>query len=115
MILEANIPLLRGAGPAAFESRYQGERDLIYATRSFETVRRNLAVDIAGDYFDLQQARQQIANSTRTIDSLAKEVGRSRGRWRAGKIIQLEVQRAEQDRLFAINNRLSASNNTSRR
>lgn len=108
LILEATIPLLRGAGPAAYESRYQAERDLIYAVRTFEGFRRRLAVDIAGEFFNLQQLRQQITNAEQSITALAREVGRSRALWESGRLIQLEVQRAQQDLLFAINRQVNA-------
>jgi outer membrane protein TolC len=108
MILEANIPLLRGAGLVAYESRFQAERNLIYAVRRFETFRRDLAVEIAGDYFNLQQLRQEIVNAQESIKVFEQEVARATGLWRAGRLIQLEVQRADQDRLVAINRLVDA-------
>lgn len=107
-LLEANIPLLRGAGPAAYESRYQAERDLIYAVRTFEGFRRNLAVDIAGDYFTLQALRQAIVNAERSIEAFTDTMRRAEALWRTGRRIYLDVQRADQDRLFAINNKIAA-------
>ncbi|RME38846.1 MAG: TolC family protein [Planctomycetota bacterium] len=65
LILEGTIPLLRGAGRVAYESRYQAERELIYAVRRFERFRRNFLVDIARDYFDLQGRKAAIANTYR--------------------------------------------------
>jgi outer membrane protein TolC len=62
-ILRADIPLLRGAGRVALESRYQSERALIYAVRSFERFRQAFLVEIARDYFDLQQSRASITNA----------------------------------------------------
>lgn len=108
IILEANLPLLRGAGKVAYESRYQAERNLIYAVRDFERFRRALAVEIAGEYFGLQQLRQEIVNAGESIKVYEQEVARARALWRAGWLIQLEVQRAEQDRLAAENRRLEA-------
>ncbi len=108
LVLEARIPLLRGAGPAAFESRYQAERDLIYAVRAFERFRRVLAVDIAGDYFNLQQLRQEIVNEEESIKSFTSEAERARALWQTGRILQLEVQRADQDRLVAISRKIDA-------
>jgi outer membrane protein TolC len=63
MILEAAIPLLRGAGRAAYESRYAAERELIYAVRRYERFRRSFLVDVAAEYFNLQQAKAAIANT----------------------------------------------------
>lgn len=63
VILEANIPLFRGAGRVAYESRYVAERELIYAVRTYERFRRAFLVDVAGEYFALQQRRSQIKNT----------------------------------------------------
>jgi outer membrane protein TolC len=63
VILEANLPLLRGAGRSAYESRYAAERELIYAVRRFERFRRSFLVDVASEYFNLQQAKASIDNT----------------------------------------------------
>lgn len=63
LILEANVPLLRGAGRAARESRYSAERDLIYAVRDFERFRRSFTVEVAAGYFNLQQLKMAISNT----------------------------------------------------
>jgi outer membrane protein TolC len=62
-ILEANIPLFRGAGRVAYESRYQAERDLIYAVRTYERFRRSFLVQVAAGYFELQLLRSAIDNT----------------------------------------------------
>ncbi len=111
MILQADIPLLRGAGLVAYESRFQAERDLIYAVRNFERFRRNLAVEIAGDFLNLQQLRQQIDNARESVKVFEQEVERARGLWRAGRRIQLEVQRADQDRLKGLTSLVAAEAN----
>lgn len=108
VLLQANIPLLRGAGPVAYETRYQAERQLIYAVRTFERFRRFLAVDIATDYFDLQQLRQRIVNASESIEGFDQLTRRARAFWKAGRVIILDVQRAEQDQLAAINERVDA-------
>lgn len=107
-ILGANIPLLRGAGRVAFESRYQAERDLIYAVRAFEQFRRELAVAVAGDYFNLQQLRQEILNARASAARLEEDIRRARALWEAGRGINLDVQRAEQDHLRAISGEVDA-------
>lgn len=87
VILAANIPLLRGAGRTAYESRYAAERDLVYAIRRFERFRRSFLVDIASEYFSLQQAKASIDNThvsylNRKLDwekaDFMHRVGRSR-------------------------------------
>lgn len=62
-ILEANLPLLRGAGRAARESLYSAERDLIYAVRDFERFRRSFVVRVSAAYFNLQQLKMAITNT----------------------------------------------------
>lgn len=63
LILEANIPLLRGAGRAARESLYSAERDLVYAVRDYERFRRSFLVNVAAGYFELQQLKMAISNT----------------------------------------------------
>ena len=63
VILDAQIPLLRGAGRVAYESRYRAERELIYAVRRYERFRRSFLVNIAADYLNLQQAKTRIINT----------------------------------------------------
>jgi outer membrane protein TolC len=87
VILSANLPLLRGAGRSAYESRYAAERELIYAIRRFERFRRAFLVNIAGEYFSLQQSKASIDNThvsylNRKLDweraDFMHQVGRSR-------------------------------------
>lgn len=63
VILEAALPLLRGAGRSAYETRYQAERNLIYAVRTYEQFRRSFIVDVATRYFDLQRNKAAINNT----------------------------------------------------
>jgi len=107
-VLAANIPLLRGAGHVAYESRYQAERDLIYAVRTFERFRQTFAVGIAGDYFDLQRLKQEIVNVIASLDQFTMMVDEATARWQIGLVLELDVQRAEQDRLDARNRRIIA-------
>jgi outer membrane protein TolC len=107
-ILGANIPLLRGAGPVAFETRYLAERRLIYAIRTFERFRRFLAVSVASDYFELQQLRQQIINVRESIEGYDQLARRARAFWKAGRSTILDVQRAEQDQLNGTNQLIDA-------
>jgi len=67
LVLSGNVPLLRGFGSVARESRVQAERDLVYAARTFERFRRSLLVDVAADYFDLLTTRARIVNQVRDL------------------------------------------------
>jgi len=68
-ILEANLPLLRGAGRVAMESRYSAERQLIYAVRDYERFRRSYMVRVAAGYFELQQLKMAISNTFLSFQS----------------------------------------------
>lgn len=107
-ILEANIPLLRGAGRAARESRYQAERNLIYAARSFERFRRTFIVEVATAYFELIRRKQQITNARQSYRSFLADAERSEALLRAGRVIELEAQRTRQEVLQAWNSVVNA-------
>ncbi len=92
LALSGNIPLLRGAGQAARESRIQAERDLIYAARAFERFRRELLVDIASDYFSLIQARNRIENQVRQLDGLKRDDEATGEKVKAGRLRAFQQQ-----------------------
>ena len=71
LILDAEIPLLRGAGYAADieEQRFIAERGLIYAVRAYERFRRTFVVRISSGYFSLQADRAAIAHSYNAYQS----------------------------------------------
>ncbi len=92
-ILEANIPLLKGAGRVAFESRYQAERNLVYAVRDFEGARRDLVVDVAGDFFDLLAIKTQIESALAAKESAEAELLRTQALVDTGRLVQIEADR----------------------
>ncbi|NOT02141.1 MAG: TolC family protein [Phycisphaerales bacterium] len=102
--LDVSFPLLRGAGPAAYEDRYQRERELVYAVRDFERFRRVFLVDIAGDYFDLLSAKTQIASAESQATNLNKDYDRDKARADAGFILPIDADRARVAMLNAQNN-----------
>lgn len=108
MILSADIPLLRGAGRVAYESRYQAERNLIYAVRDFERFRRQFLVDIASDYFDLLSARTQIESAQAQVESLAAARDRAMALAEADLQLQLDADRARIEYSNAQNRVISA-------
>ena len=91
LILDANIPLLRGAGMVAREDLIQSERSLVYAARDFERFRRTLLVSIAADYFDLVQSRSNIDNTRRALESFQTQLERDQARLEAGRINAFDV------------------------
>ncbi len=92
-ILEANIPLLRGAGRVAYESRYQAERSLVYAVRDFEGARRDLVVDVAGDFFDLLAIKTRIESAIAAKESAEAELLRTQALVDTGRLVQIEADR----------------------
>ncbi|HNU43760.1 MAG TPA: TolC family protein [Phycisphaerae bacterium] len=103
VILSAGIPLLRGAGQAARESRYQAERELIYAVRTYEDFRRSFLVDLARDFFSLQESKAAVRNARENykircadyqkaafekhlqVDRSVFDVSRARSSWRSAE------------------------------
>ncbi len=103
-LLEANIPLLRGAGKVAYESRYQAERSLIYAARAFEQFRRAFLVEIASTYFELLRLKQEIKNSEASRDRFFEEWQRTQALVDAERILPFDAARAKTQWLVASNN-----------
>ncbi len=106
--VDAVVPLLRGAGRVARESLDQAERNLIYSTRTFERFRQTFVVAVAGEYFNLIRSRQQVINARNSYASFYADSGRSTALFKAGRILELEAQRAQQNLLTAWNNVVNA-------
>lgn len=96
LIFSADIPLMRGAGMVAQESLISAEREMVYATRSFERFRREFLFDIASDYFDLIQSAARIANAERVLDSRRKLLRETELRVRIGDRAGYEISEAQQ-------------------
>jgi len=106
--LSLRLPLMRGSGQVARENLIQTYRDLIYATRSFENFRREFLLTVSTRYFDLLQNQSQIANLQRQVNNLEWLSRRIQAMADAGRQPLFEVQRAQQQVLFARNNLLNA-------
>lgn len=101
VILSANIPLLRGAGNTADESRTQARRDLIYAARDFQQFRRSFYVDLGRDYLGLIFQKQQIANADRQVKRSQEVEERTVALVNAGRTEPFQADLARQNTLFA--------------
>ena len=86
IILGAEIPLLRNAGPIAQENLIQAERDLTYAARAFEDFRRRYFFEIVTDYLDLLVQRQAIVNGQMSVELSQKVAGRQQALYEAGRV-----------------------------
>lgn len=95
VILGAEIPLLRGAGRVAYESRYAAERELIYAVRTFERFRRSYLVNVASRYFDLQQAKARITNAFKSYERRKQDAEEADAKKKAGRATILDTARAQ--------------------
>jgi len=91
IVLNANVPILRGAGQIAREGLIQGERNTVYASRTWERFRRSLLVDIASDYFNLLQSRAGIANQQRQLDSQIRRQSETAAKVKAGRFNQFQI------------------------
>ncbi len=103
VIVSANIPLLRGGGRVAYESRYQAERSLIYAVRAYERFRRRFLTDVAGEYFNLLSTKGSIRNSISNRQSTQALWEISQAKADAGWMLQLDAGGAA-DRFLAAQN-----------
>ena len=110
-IVETSLPLLRGAGRVAYESRYQAERDLVYAVRAFERFRRAFGVSIASDVFRLLEFKQRIVNAELSAEGNRDNHERTVALFQAGRAISLDVQRAQQQLLSARSAVINAEEN----
>lgn len=106
--LSATLPLLRGAGMVTREDLIQAERNLIYATRSFERFRREFLVQIAVDYFNLIAQQDGITNLNRQVTSLDRLARRFEALAEAGREPYFEAERAAAEVLFARNDLANA-------
>jgi outer membrane protein TolC len=112
LLLQADIPLLRGAGQVAQENLIQTERSLIYEVRDFERFRRGFLVDIASSYFSLVNQRAQVLNRYRSVRSYVFITQRTAALFDAGvgrrRVSQLDLQRAQQSEFQARNDLINA-------
>lgn len=106
--LTGSIPLLRGAGMVNLEPLIQSERLLVYQVRVFEEFRRQFAVDISRQYFNLLVLQQRVANRRLNVSNLTALLDRTQALFDAGRINFLEVQRSQQS-LFDGENSLSTA------
>jgi len=101
--LSASLPLLRGAGMVNLESLIQSERDVIYEIRQFEEFRRDFALQVASNYFNLLSDQQSIADRRANLVTLQQLTARSQALYANGRAKYIDVQRALQEQLQAEN------------
>ncbi len=108
IVLNANLPLLRGAGDVAREDLIQARRDLVYAARAFETFRRQHLVDIARDYFALVAQQNFIVNQEQRLASVIALQERTTALVEAGRAPPFRARNVEQNVLTSRNSLIQA-------
>jgi outer membrane protein TolC len=99
--LSATIPLLRGAGMVNLEPLINGERQLVYQVRDFESFRRDFVISVAQQYFSLLNLQQQVLARRVNYASFVTLTERSRALYATGRVAYIELQRALQEELTA--------------
>ncbi len=108
LVLDANIPLLRGSGQVARENLIQSNRNLIYAARNFESFRRSFFVSIATDYFRLLQTVSNLQNRVEQLKSLQRFVAQEEAKYKAGRRSEFQVNIAK-NQLLSTKSSLASS------
>lgn len=104
-----SIPLLRGAGRHIIrEALTQAERNVLYAIYALEDYKRDLAVQIASDFLGVLQASDQAYNAQRNYATLRASAERARALAKAGRLPEIQVDQAHQDKLRAYDRLVSA-------
>lgn len=97
-----SVPLLRGAGEwVVTEALTQAERDLLYAVRDFEQLKREFVVRIATSYLNVLQSGQRLRNQEANYKRVIASTRRSRRMADAGRLPEYQFDQAVQDELNA--------------
>ncbi|MCC6490793.1 MAG: TolC family protein [Candidatus Hydrogenedentes bacterium] len=97
-------PLLRGRGSAVVaEALTQGERDVLYELRSFTTFRKEFAVQVASNYYEVLQNRDAVRNNWQGYQAFKRAAERERAMAAEGRTTQAGLGRIEQEELNAQN------------
>jgi outer membrane protein TolC len=101
LALSGSIPLLRGAGLTNLEALISSEREVVYTIRTFEDFRRQFAVQVCDQYFDVLTRQQAVNNRRQNVRNLTLLLDRAKALRGApvgvqGRLNDLEVQRSEQ-------------------
>ncbi len=95
-------PLLNGFGPlVAREGLRQAERDMVYAVREFKRYQQEFVIDIASQYYETLQTRDQLINERRNYESAVASREQTESMAKAGRIKEFEAAQALQSELTA--------------
>lgn len=104
-----SIPLLRGSGKhIVMEDLTQAERNTVYAIWTFETYKKQFAVDTASKYLSVLQQMDSIKNNEADYKSRIVSSKWSRKLADAGRLNEIEVDQATQNELSSRQRWISA-------
>jgi outer membrane protein TolC len=113
-VLTATIsqPLLKGAGrKIAQENLTQAERNTLYQIRSFNRFRKEFVVQIVSQYYSVLESLDRVENEKSNYDRLVLAHEQTQMLAESGRRPPLEADQAEQDKLSAWDNYISAQEN----
>ncbi len=114
--LSVSMPLMRGAGRhIVTEPLTQAERDVMYALYTFENFKRGFSVRIASDYLSVLQQLDAVENAWDNYERLQTSAERARRLAEAGRLPEIQVDQAQQEKLRARDRWLSAQSAYERR
>ncbi len=97
-------PLLRGRGSdVAAEVLTQSERDVLYQLRSFTRYRKEFAVQVASNYYEVLQRRDAVRNNWQGYQAFRRQAELTRALADEGRTTQAGLGRIEQSELNAEN------------
>lgn len=97
-------PLLRGRGSdVAAEQLTQAERNVLYQLRSFTRFRKEFAVQVASDYYEVLQRRDAVRNNWQGYQAFRRQAELTRALADEGRRTQADLGRIEQSELNAEN------------
>ena len=110
-ILSATItqPLLRGSdSKVVLENLTQAERDTLYQVRAFNRFRQTFVVSVVSQYYGVLQFWDAMENARKNCDTLDLLIRQVEILSNAGRVPQLELERARQDKLRAYDEYIQA-------
>ncbi len=94
-------PLLAGSRIAVREPLTQAERDMMYELREFVRYQRRFSVDVVNSYYRVLEQRQRVENQQINFENLVRIRRRAEALGEAGRLPELQVDRARQNELSA--------------
>lgn len=96
--ISISIPLLAGSGKHIItENLTQAQHNILYELWNFERHKQSYAVQIASQYFSVLTSLDQIDNAKNNLDDLEKSAERARDHAEAGRLSEIDKDRANQD------------------